>query len=161
MEEEEEEDVDDDEEDEEDDLDCRRLVVSVSSSSAAATEPVAGGGVARRSKFARGREHWHRDQRLPQPSAKTEEQPAGTDHYLLLKEQELRAGGGREERVSQDDSGIGVGTSLEVLAGLATTPSPTFAQQGEEEEGRGFQQQQAGQGEEGGGEPPLTSGPIS
>jgi hypothetical protein len=129
-----------------------------------------GGGVARRSKFARGREHWHRDQRLqPQPPAGTEQQSAGTDHYLLLKEQELRAGGGREERVSQDDSGIGVGTSLEVLAGLATTPSPTFAQQGEEEEeGRGFHssaaaraQQQAGQGEEGGGEPPLTSGPIS
>jgi hypothetical protein len=132
-----------------------------------------GGGVARRSKFARGREHWHRDQRLQQPqlpAAGTEQPSAGTDHYLLLKEQELRAGGGREERVSQDDSGIGVGTSLEVLVGLATTPSPTFAQQGEEEEeGRGFhssaaaraQQQQAGQGEEGGGEPPLTSGPIS
>jgi hypothetical protein len=32
-----------------------------------------------------------------------------------------------QQRVSQDDSGIGVGTSLEVLAGLAaTTPSPTL-----------------------------------
>ena len=133
----------------------------MSVSSSAATEPgVVGGGVARRSKFARGREHWHRDQR-PQPPAAGTEQSAGTDHYLLLKEQELRAGGGREERVSQDDSGIGVGTSLEVLVGLATTPSPTFAQPGEEEEGRGFQQQQAGQGEEGVREPPLTSGPIS
>jgi hypothetical protein len=60
----------------------------------------------------------------------------------LLKEQELSGGGGggREERVSQDDSGIGVGTSLEVLAGLATTtPSPTtFAQLGEEGS-RGFE----------------------
>lgn len=87
------------------------------------------GGTVRRSKFARGREHWHRDQQ--QATAGLDQRPPQPDHHqqqqqLFIKEQQLHSG---EQRVSQDDSGIGVGTSLEVLAGLAaTTPSPTLGE---------------------------------
>ena len=165
----EEEDVVDIYEDEEEEDDVPYVAVATNTAGSVGS----GGGTARRSKFARGREHWHRDQIQQQQQLaggsdhqliKEPQLPGGSDHQLL-KEQQLRSGsggGGEQQRVSQDDSGIGVGTSLEVLAGLAaTTPSPTLPQEGRGScPGTGRQQEREEEEKEGGGAT-LTSGPIS